>query len=121
MRPSSVAVDVDAHGSPCSRVWDWIEKKKFKTKAEALAFAKGANEHVFDCIENYPWEDEFDQKVGELRQQGLSRNLISRELHASHDRVQRSLDKQKISARLGFRAVVIKGIRFLRDLREKIK
>ncbi len=109
-------IENDREGSPCETVWDWIDDHEFETKREAIDYAKktDANDHVFDCIENYPWEPSFDEQVKELRERGLSRNKISQQLHASHDRVQRSLDSQKISGKF---AKVVQGVlKFFKEL-----
>lgn len=47
-------------GSPCEPAWEWIEDKKFKTKEDALKYARnsGGNEYVKHCIEEYPWDEE---------------------------------------------------------------
>ncbi|MHB1830781.1 MAG: hypothetical protein ACYCO0_05310 [Candidatus Micrarchaeaceae archaeon] len=103
--------ETDRKGSPCETVWEYIDKKGFETKEEALEYgaehpnySKGSDDHYDDCVQNYPWEPTFDEQVKNLREQGLSRNKISKELHASHNRVQQSLEKQSISGKF-FRAV----------------
>lgn len=44
-------------GSPCERMWDWIEQKKFETKDAAFQYLNeaGGNDHAYECVENYPW------------------------------------------------------------------